>query len=75
MIGRIEIEADDVADLLDEKGIGGELEALGPMRLDAEQLEVALHGVFLPNRATLAMCGRPGWGVGLAPIRPWLRRP
>jgi hypothetical protein len=33
LVGRIEIEADHVAQLLDEEGIGGELEAAGPVWL------------------------------------------
>ncbi len=44
MIRRIQIQADDVAHLLDEERIGGELEALGAMRLQAEQRHVAVDG-------------------------------
>ena len=36
MVGRVEVEADDVADLLDEEGIGGELEVLLPVGLEVE---------------------------------------
>jgi len=32
-IRRVEVKADDVADLLDEQRIGGQLEALAPVRL------------------------------------------
>ena len=35
-LGRIEIQADDVADLVDEERIGGQLERLGKMRLESE---------------------------------------
>ncbi len=42
MVGRVEIEPDDVADLLDEEGIGGELEVLLPVGLDAERAPDAL---------------------------------
>jgi hypothetical protein len=40
--GRIEIEADHIAQLLDEEGIGRELEAAGPVRLQPEDLEEAM---------------------------------
>ena len=35
-LGRVEVETDDVADLLHEQWVGGELEGLGAMRLQAE---------------------------------------
>ena len=37
MVGRMEVEADDVADLLDKEGIGGELEVLLPVELEVER--------------------------------------
>ena len=37
MVGRAEVEADDVADLLDEERIGVELEVLLPAGLDVER--------------------------------------
>ena len=43
VVRRAQVQADHVAQLLDEERIGGQLEALGAMRLQAEQLEVALH--------------------------------
>jgi hypothetical protein len=42
LVGRIEIEADHIAQLLDEEGIGRELEAAGPVRLQPEDLEDAM---------------------------------
>ena len=36
--GRRQVKADDVAHLLDEQGIGGQLEGLGAMRLKAFQI-------------------------------------
>jgi len=52
-IGRVEIEADDISDLLDEEWIGGELEMLRSVRLYAKEGEVALH-------SALADAGLPG---------------
>jgi hypothetical protein len=43
VLGRIRMQADDVAKLLDEEQVGRELEALGAMRLQPKQLEVAVH--------------------------------
>jgi hypothetical protein len=41
-IGRVEIETDDIANLLDEQGIGRQLEGLGAVRLKAEGLPDAM---------------------------------
>lgn len=38
-----QVQADHIAQLLDEERVVGELEALGAMRLQAKELEVALH--------------------------------
>lgn len=46
MIGWIQVQADDVAHLLDEEGVIGELEVALPMRLHPKQLEPALHGAL-----------------------------
>src|SRR5262245_20730973 len=43
MIRRIEIEPDNVLHLVDKQRIGGKLEALGAMRLNAEQGEHPRH--------------------------------
>ena len=59
LVRRIEIQTDDVMHLVHEEGIGGQLEGLLPMRLQAEQREVALH---------LAL-GNPGF-LGQRPNRP-----
>ena len=40
----IEIRADNAAQLLDEEGIGGNLEAAGPTRLQGEELKQSMHG-------------------------------
>ena len=37
MFGRVEVEADDVADLVDEEGIGRKLEVLLPVGLEVER--------------------------------------
>ncbi len=44
MIGRVQIQANDVAHLFDEEGIGGELECFTSMRLHRERLEDPAHG-------------------------------
>ena len=46
MVGRVQVQADDVADLLDEERVGGQLEVTLAVRLDAEQGEPALHGAL-----------------------------
>ena len=46
MGGRIDIEADDIAQLVDELGIGGELELLHPMRLQPMGAPDALHRTY-----------------------------
>ena len=72
MVGRMEVEADDVADLLGEEGIGGELEVLLPVGLDMERGPEALdrglghpgglgHGTAGPVRAAVG-------GTGLASV-------
>jgi len=64
MVGRVEVEANDVADLLDEEGIGRELEVLLPAgqshsNLDLEQVVVVPAGL-------LASGGDAALGRGLA---------
>ena len=44
MVGRIQVKPRDIADFLDKEGIGGQLEGLCQMGLDAEQGEPAMHG-------------------------------
>ena len=44
MLGGIEVQPHDVAHLLDEQGIGGELETAAAMRLQGEGLKQAVHG-------------------------------
>ena len=66
MVGRMEVEADDVADLLDEEGIGGKLEVLLPVGLEVERGPEALdHGLRQPGgvghgTAGPDVCARPG---------------
>ena len=45
VVGRVEIEADDIAHLLDEEGVVGELEVALAVGLDGERLP-ALHGAL-----------------------------
>ena len=68
MVGWIQVEANDVADLLDEEGIGRELEVLLPMGLEVERGPEALdrglgdpgglgHGTAGPVRAAVGGLG------------------
>jgi hypothetical protein len=66
MLGRRQVEADDIADLLDKEGIGRELEGFGAMRLEVERLPYPM------NRRGREACGlRHG---AQAPVRRGLRR-
>src|ERR1700690_288657 len=66
MGGRIDIEADDVAQLVDKMRVGGELELLNPVRLKAVRTPNALDG----TRADIddlrhhggGPVGQLGWG-------------
>ena len=60
VVRRIEVEADDIADLFDEEGLIGDLEVALPMRLHAKQIEPALdralgYAGFLGHRAHAPM--------------------
>ena len=46
LVRRIEVQADNVADLLDKARTVGQLERALPMRLHAEQVEPPLDGAF-----------------------------
>src|SRR6185437_9952019 len=46
IVGRIEVQAYDVAHFLHEERIGGKLEALGPMRLQTKQRKIATDCTF-----------------------------
>jgi len=59
LVGRIEIEPDDVAHLLDELRIGGELERLRPMRLQRERAPDALHRGRRDTRRLRHVAGAP----------------
>ena len=65
LVRRVEVEADYVANLLDEERIGGELKALGAMRLQSKQREVARHCSFgdagLPGHRAHAPVAFLGW--------------
>ena len=61
MIGRVEVQPDDVADLLDEERIVRQLEALRAVRLQSEQRQVAVYGAlrqpgFVRQAATRPVC-------------------
>jgi hypothetical protein len=44
-----QVQTDDIAQLLDEEHVGGRLEVLAPVRLQNEQLDVAVHaGLEMP---------------------------
>ena len=71
VIGRVQIQADNVAHLFDEEGIGGDFEAAGAMRLHGESLEQPMHGGFgdaaglgrLPHAPVRARGGFTGKGA------------
>src|SRR6202158_5075382 len=46
LVRRIEVKPNDVTNLLDEERVSGELKALGAVRLDSEQSEIAPHRAF-----------------------------
>ncbi|MCY1552288.1 hypothetical protein D9M68_886760 [compost metagenome] len=46
VVRRAQVRADDVAQLLDKERVVGELEALGAVRLQAKELEVARHAAL-----------------------------
>src|SRR5512146_2547983 len=58
---KISGDAMDITQLLDEKGIGGELETLGAVRLQPEELEISMHA----GLGDAALAGRPAH----APVR------
>ena len=69
VVGRVEIEADDIAHLLDEEGVVGELEVALAVGLDGEQTKPPLHGALgdaglLGHGAHAPMGGPIGW-IGL----------
>jgi hypothetical protein len=65
VIGRVEVEPDDVANLLDEEGVRGDLEVLLTMGLEAEGLPDALHG----GLRELRLRSDRWWWVRLSGIR------
>ena len=67
VVGRVEVQPDDVAHLLDEKRVGRQLEGLRQMRFDAEEGEPALH------RALGKALGLPQGAR--APVRGGVGRP
>ena len=64
VIRRIEVKSRDITDFLDEEGIGGELEGLGQVGLDAEQAEPAGHGTGRDALGRTHAVGAPVGGVG-----------
>jgi hypothetical protein len=67
VLGRVEIESHDVAHLLDEKRIGGELESTRAMGLNGKRLKETVYG-GLRNPARLGRFpdGPVGPGLGLS---------
>ena len=68
VIWGIEVKAHDVAHLFHEERVGGEFEALGAMRLESEELEVAAHRAlgnpgFFGDQAHTPVGGALGFGV------------
>lgn len=46
IVGRVQIQPDDIAQLFNKERIGGQLEALGPVRLDTEQSQITMDATF-----------------------------
>ena len=67
VLRRIQVKPHHVAQLLDEERIGRELEALGPMRLKAKELEVAVNAglgdAALGGRLPYAPVSRAAFGL------------
>lgn len=67
VLGRVQVKAHDITQLLDEERVGGKLEALGAMGLEAKQLQVAVHAglgdAALPGNATYASVRRAVLGL------------
>ncbi len=66
ILGRARVQADHVAQFLDEELIGRELEAFAAMRLQAEQLEVTVQTLWRDSRF--------GGDRAHAPVRGAIRR-
>jgi hypothetical protein len=60
-VGRVQIQPDDRAQLLDERDIVGQLESLRTMRFDPQELELALHAA-LADGAQAAAAHTFQWG-------------
>src|SRR5258708_11155221 len=83
----LDAKADHVAQLLDEEGIGGELEATGPVRLQTEELEEAVDcalgqahpGLPWGARSHASLLGAclpgPGPSAGFPPCTRAMRPP
>ena len=66
MVGWVEVEADDVADLLDKEGIGGEREVLLPVGLEVERGPDTLVDLETPVAAAMerqVQCVLPSGGL------------
>ena len=61
MIGRVEVEADHIANLFHKEWIGGELETLAAVRLQGEELKDPMHGGF---RQAVGFCCQANTPVG-----------
>jgi hypothetical protein len=62
-VGRVEVETDDVADLLDELGVVGELEGLHAVELQAVGVPDPVHGVVAEAAGFGHAPGAPVGGV------------
>ena len=68
LVGRVEVEPDDVAHLLDEERIVGELEGFRAVGLNPEEREIALYAALGDASFSLQSAHAPvRGGLGLAP--------
>lgn len=73
VVGRAQVQAHDITQLLDEGRVVGQLEAFAAMRLQAEELEVTLHAGLgdagLGGHRAHAPVGRAVVGLGMQVVR------
>ena len=73
VIRRIDVKPCNIVDFLDEEGIRGQRQGLGPLRVDAEQAEPVGRGTDLDALDRTHAVGAPVGGVGGWSCKPlWI---